>query len=66
MLVVLRENEPSNEVIKVANKVINDIKDNEEYERVNFYIDIMLDLLNRSGNELEKIKYLEMKINSTK
>lgn len=65
-MVVQRENEPSNEVIKVANKVINDIKDNEEYERVNFYIDIMLDLLNRSGNELEKIKYLEMKINSTK
>lgn len=66
LLVVLRENEPSNEVIKVANKVINDIKDNEEYERVNFYIDIVLDLLNRSGNELEKIKYLEMKINLTK
>lgn len=66
LLVVLRENEPSNEMIKVAIKVINDIKDNEEYERVNFYIDIVLDLLNRSGNEFEKIKYLEMKINLTK
>lgn len=66
LLVVLRENEPSNEIIKVAIKVINDIKDNEEYERVNFYIDIVLDLLNRSGNEFEKIKYLEMKINLTK
>lgn len=66
LLVMCRDNEPSNKVVSFAAKVVNAIKDVEEYERVNFYIDIVLDLLNRRGNELEKIKHLEMKINLAK
>ncbi len=53
-------------LINLAIKIVEDFKQGEDYELVNFYIDIVLDLFNRSGNELEKIKYLEMKVNLTK
>lgn len=66
LLVKFRENKPSNELIKVAAEVVNDIKDTEEVERVNFYIDIVLDLLNQSENKLEKLKFLEMNRNLTR
>lgn len=66
LLVKCREGVPSAKSVKLVTKIIEDFKQGEEYERVNFYIDIALDLLNRSGNELEKIKYLEMKVNLTK
>lgn len=66
LLVKCREGVPSAKSVNLVTKIIEDFKQGEEYERVNFYIDIALDLLNRSGNELEKIKYLEMKVNLTK
>lgn len=66
LLVKNKDNIPSNKLISSAIKIIDDFKDGEDYERINFYIDIVLDLLNRSDRELEKIKYLEMKVNLTK
>lgn len=65
LLVKCRESVPSSKIIKLAIKIVDTMKNNEEYERVNFYIDIVLDLLKRSGRELEMIKYLVMKINLT-
>lgn len=64
MLVKCRESIPRNSLINHAANIVNDMKDVEDYERVNFYIDIVLDLLNRNGNELREKKYLKMKINS--
>ncbi|GAA6427236.1 helix-turn-helix transcriptional regulator [Dielma fastidiosa] len=66
LLVKCRDNEPSTKLINSAINIVNDFQNRENCERINFYIDIVLDLLNRSGNELEKIKYLEMKVNLTK
>lgn len=63
MLVKCRESIPSDSLINHAANIVNNMQDVESYERVNFYIDIILDLLNRNGNELGKIKYLNMKIN---
>lgn len=63
MLVKCRESIPTDSLINHAANIVKDMKDVESYERVNFYIDIVLDLLNRKGNELGKIKYLNMKIN---
>lgn len=66
LLVKCRESIPSMKLINLAIKIVEDFKQGEDYELVNSYIDIVLDLLNKSGNELEKIKYLEMKVNLTK
>lgn len=66
LLVKCRESVPSAKLMNLAMKIVDDFKKGEDFERINFYIDIVLDLLNRSGNELEKIKYLEMKVNLTK
>lgn len=63
LLVKCRESIPRDSLINHAANIVKDMKDVESYERVNFYIDIVLDLLNRNGNELGKIKYLNMKIN---
>lgn len=63
MLVKCRESIPTDSLINHAVNIVNNMQDVESYERVNFYIDIILDLLNRNGNELGKIKYLNMKIN---
>ncbi|PWM53370.1 helix-turn-helix domain-containing protein [Dielma fastidiosa] len=63
LLVKCKDSIPSKGLLKAAKKTINSFKGKEEYERYVFYIDIILDLLERSDDQLSKIKYLEMKIN---
>ncbi len=53
---------PSQTCLNSAVKIVKSLNHNEEYERCIFYIDILLDLLDRCGNETEKIKYMKMKI----
>lgn len=54
--------EPTKACLNSAIKIVKALEHKDEYERCIFYIDIVLDLLERRGDELEKIKYLEMKI----
>lgn len=63
LLVKCEEGVPSNKIIKLATKIGDSMKDNEDYERVNSYLDIVLELLSQSGDEIKKIKYLKMMIN---
>lgn len=53
---------PTQACLNSAIKIVKALEHKEEYERCIFYLDIVLDLLERRGDELEKIKYLEMKI----
>lgn len=52
---------PSDKVIQDAINIVENKLNHEKYERFNFYLDIVLDLLNKSGRVAEKVKYLEMK-----
>lgn len=52
---------PSDKVIQDAINIVEFKLNHEKYERFNFYLDIVLDLLNKSGRVADKVKYLEMK-----
>lgn len=66
LMVKCQDGIPSIKLINAAAQIIENFMNGEDYERINFYLDIILDLLNRSGREMDKIKYLEMKVNLTK
>lgn len=60
LLVKCEDNKPSNEMINLTSKIINDLMNNKENELARFFIDLVLDMLDQCGYELEKLKYLEM------
>lgn len=63
LLVKYEDNKPSNEMINLAGKIVNDLMDNKENELACFFIELVLDLLDRCGNELAKLNFLKMRIN---
>lgn len=60
LLVECKDNKPSNEMINLTNKIINDLINIEENELACFFIDLILDMLDQCGYELEKLKYLKL------
>lgn len=63
LLLKYSKRKPTQACLNSAIKIVNALEHKEEYERCLFYLDIVLDLLDRRGDEIEKIKYMEMKIN---
>lgn len=63
LLIKYKKNKPTKQLVDLAVKIVNSFDGKENFERIIFYIDIVLELFGRQGNDSEKIKYLEMKIN---
>lgn len=63
MLVKCGKGKPTATCLNAAIKIVESFKDSEEYERRIFYIDIVLDLAKRYGDEEKIKKYLEIKVN---
>lgn len=51
---------PTKACLNLAMKVVDQLYDSDQYERCIFYIDIVLDLLDRNNDEISAIKYLKM------
>lgn len=63
LLIKYKKNKPTKQLVDLAVKIVESFDGKENFERIIFYIDIVLELFGRQGNDSEKIKYLEMKIN---
>ena len=63
MLLKIGEGKPTKACLNLAMKVVDQLYDSDQYERCIFYIDIVLDLLDRNNDEISAIKYLKMKVN---
>lgn len=63
MLVKCGKGKPTATCLNAAVKIVESFKDLEQYERRIFYIDIVLDLAERYGDEEKIKKYLEIKVN---
>ena len=60
---IIGEGKPTKACLNLAMKVVDQLYDSDQYERCIFYIDIVLDLLDRNNDEISAIKYLKMKVN---
>ena len=65
-LVIERDKIPTKKVVDYTKQIISSFNEYEEVNRIIFYIDLLLDLLDKRNDEAGKNKYLEMKISLLK
>lgn len=60
-LVIQENQKPTKRLVNQAKEVFNDLADKNVYENMFFYLDILIDLLDKAGDKDELIHYLKIK-----